>query len=348
MFNTLGNKKVIVIVSSIAAVSFLALVYLEWGRGGAGGSAGELARVNGYSIYWDDIKQIYRALEEQYRDKFTKENRAELEKEITKSALFHIIQRVLLLQAADEAGIVVSDDLIFSRILRNPELQTEDGKFNDYLWSRIRPYIKHKYEDDAEKDLKIQLMQSYIYSTTKVSDIDLRIYYMDKYTQCKIKYVFFPVKESKEADLLVENKEKMRVEKEVDRFVSLALKGRSINYAASIMGKRVKKTTFFSFFGKITNSRGEELKDLEVEDIYVNAFRLLPGQISKKIILNNGFVVFQIIGRRNPDWKNFYRRLLQLRAEYEGYIKNLVYRDWYFNVYRHSRVVSFLEKYFKK
>jgi len=349
MFDKLGNKKVVGIIAGLAALSFLLLIYLQWGKGGIGGrSTGELAKVNGHSIYMQDIKSMYEYYKEKYKDALNGENGKEIEKRIIMQALWSVVQRILMLQEADKAKIHISSDQIFNTVIRRKEFRTEDGKFNEWAFKHIPKYYKQKIEKDTEDQLKIEFLQSRIYDGIKVSDLDLRVYFQEKYSRCKIRYIFLKVKERGKNELLADNKLRMEAESKINKALDIIKKGGDLNWAASSIGVRVYTTDYFTFFGRITDLKGNELKDLEVEDTYMNAFRLHKrGEISGKISLNTGFMIVQLVNRENPDWKNFYKELYQLRAEYGAAVKQWYFNDWLRNVERKAKMVSYLNDYFK-
>ncbi len=348
MFTKLNNRKLVLTISLLAATSFLLLIYLQWGRGGLSGGAGELAKVNGHSIYMQDIKSLYEYYKEKYKDQINNDNAKAMEKQIMMRALSGVIQRILILQEAEKAKVHISGDQIFNAVARKKEFRTEDGRFNIRLFERLPKSYKQKLKKETEDELKIQFFQMRLLDGVKLSDLDVRIYFQEKNTKCKIRYAFIKVEETQKSELLADSKVRMQSETRINKILQIAKKTGNLISAAASQGVRVKTTGYFTFFGKISDNNKKEIKDLEVEDVYMNAFRLRkPGQISGKISLNNGFAIVQLINKIQPDWKNFYKELYTLRAEYEGAVKQWEFRDWYSTVYRNSRLVSYLDKYFK-
>ncbi len=350
MFTELNNKKLVIGVSVVIALSFLLLIYLQWGKGGiGGGSMGELARVNGHSIYMQDIKSLYQYYKEQYKDSINNENAKQIEKQIMIQALSGVIQKVLIQQEAEKAKIHVSGDQIFNSVARRKEFRTEDGNFNIALFQRLPEAYKKRLEKETEDDLKAQFFQMILVDGIKLSDLDVRIYFQEKNTLRKIRYAFVKVNEKQQSELLADNKVRMAAEAKINKILQIAKRTGNLVGAAASQGVKVKTTDYFTFFGRISDLKGDEIRDLEVEDTYMNAFRMRkPGEISDKISLNTGFMVIQLVGQKSPDWKNFYKELYKLRAEYEGAVKQWVFRDWYTTVYQNAKKISYLDKYFKE
>jgi len=346
-----SNKKVIMIISGFAALAFLGLVYFEWGKGGAG-SPNELARINGRSIYLQDIKPLYEQLKERYKDQTTKENAAEIDKQIMFEALKMVLQKHILLDQAKNAKVGVSDDELLRSIARRKEFQTEEGKFNDYLYQRLPAYYKQQLEKETKDDLITQLFQIRLFDLIKISDIDLRVYFMEKNFKAKIRFVLLDVEPASpqgEGDLLSVNDNRAKAENKIAQFLKTAKATGNFLGTASAMGLQVQTTDYFGFFQPIKQAgKDERFNKMEFQDVYLNAFKLMPNQISDQVNLNQGIAVIQVLEKTAPNWDKFYKELPVLRGEYEARLRQYVLQDWYINALRKTKIQNNLDKLYKQ
>lgn len=352
MLSKLANKKLIAGISLIGALAFLGLIYFEWGRGGVSG-ANEIARINGHSIHMQDIKPLYEAIKEEYKDKITQENAEEVEKAIFDRALRTLIQKHVIIQQAAKAKVGVSNDEIMRNMLSRREFLAPDGKFDPRIYQGAPAYYKNALEKEVREDLVSQLFQIRLFDTVKTSDVDLRIYFQEKYTSRKVRFVMVRVNEeaAKGAmdNLLGANNERAKAEKAMDDFLKAAKQTGDFAGAAAARGLPVYTTDYFAFFNPIQKEGSKErFADIEFQEVFVNAFRLQPYQVSEKIALNHGFVALQLLARKEPDWNRFYKELPVLRNEYEGRARQAVLQDWYMNILERAKIVNNLDRLFKK
>lgn len=348
-FDTATQRKIVIVLAGFVVLAFVGFVYFQWGKGGTrGGVAFEVARINGHSIYLEEFRNLYERIKEQYRDKITEENSQQMEKEIMNRTLRVLIQKYLTLQEADKAGVSVSDNETFRNIIRRKEFQTESGQFNEYLYRRLPSYYKKRLENETRENLIEQLFQIRLLDSVKVSDLDLRLYYQQKYTKCKIRFVLLklPKKEKTQTDLLGLDEERVKLEKIADKFIKIAKRTGSFIGAANSLGLKIHTTDYFTFFGPINKlgKEDERWRELEVQDVYQQAFKLRAYQISDKISLPDGYTVLQLIARKNPDWNKFYYEVPQLKAELENIHRNHVFQQWYITVIKKSKIINNLDK----
>ena len=352
MLQYIRNKNVVYTIIGIVILAFLGLIYFSWGKGGGGAAPDEIARINGKSIFLQDIKNIYENLKEKYKDQITEENTRQIEKQILNESVQAIAQKIILLEQAKKAKVSVSDDEILRSISRMKMFKTEDGKPNMSLFLRLPSFYKQKLEKETKEDLTTQLLWIRLFDLIKISDVDLQIFFQEKYTQSKIRFVIIEFKEGSQGqidNLLNVNPERVQAEKTMDKFIRLVKKNRNFIGTASALGLRVKTTDYFSFFHPIKKPGSDErYNEIEFRDIYVNAFKLSPNQISDKISLNKGIAVIQVISRKNPDMNKFYKELPVLRAEYESKIRNVVQNEWYMHVAGKANYRLFIDEYLNK
>lgn len=350
MFKLMSNKKFIMIGAGIIILAFLGLVYFEWGKGGSA-SPNEVARINGRSIYLQDLKPLYEQMKERYKDQITEENASQIEKQVMFEALKMLIQKYIILKQAKDAKVSVSNDEILRAIARMKEFQTEDGKFNNYLYQRLPQYYKQQLEKNTKEDLISQLFRIRLFDLIKISDIDLRLYFMEKNSKCRIRFVMIDVEQNPQQgmdNLLSINEERIKAEKIIKQFIKSAKRTGNFLGRAAALGLKVKTTDYFGFFQPIKRSgKDERLNEIEFQDVYLNAFKLSPYQISDQINLNKGVAVIQLLTKTSPNWDKFYKELPVLKSEYENRMRQYVLQDWYVNAVNKSKIRNNIDKFFQ-
>ncbi len=124
----------------LVAVAFVGLMVFEWGMdisGRSAGSLGEIGRVNGTPVIYEDYQAAYRNLYEQtasfQEDPITNAQNSQIEDQ----AWDEIVRTILIEQELERRGIVVTDEEIRSaalfspppELVQNPVFQT-DGQFD--------------------------------------------------------------------------------------------------------------------------------------------------------------------------------------------------------------------------
>src|SRR4030042_1149418 len=113
------------------------LSFIFWGVGTVDQSGGVevVAEVGKYKIttdeYWKTYDRIYRFYREIYKDKFDEE--AEKKMNLKESVLNSMINERVLLTAAKEAGVAVSDEELQESIARDPAFM-KNGVFNKEMY----------------------------------------------------------------------------------------------------------------------------------------------------------------------------------------------------------------------
>ncbi|MBN1898064.1 MAG: SurA N-terminal domain-containing protein [Spirochaetes bacterium] len=346
VFDKETQRKVIMGVAILLAIAFIALVYFEWGKGGAASSGTfEVARVNGHSIYIQEFRNLFEQVKEMNRERVDDDKTGQVNKELMIQTLYSLVQRYLILQEADRADVGVSENETFRNVIRRREFQTESGQFNEFLYRRLPSSFKKKLETDTREGLIEQLFLMRLLDSVKISDLDLRLYFQQKNTKCRVRFVYLKVPEGGgDKNLLGMDENRVKIEKAIDRFIKMA-KQSNFDTAANALGLEVKATDYFSFFGPI-NKPGSDNRwtDLEVQGTYQEAFKLKPFQVSDKISTPNGYIAIQLIGRMNPNWNTFYKDLPKLKAELEGLRRNYIRQQWYITVVQRSKIRNNLNK----
>jgi parvulin-like peptidyl-prolyl isomerase len=124
----------------ITAVAFVALMVFEWGMdmtGRGGQVAGELGRVNGEAVSYEEWLAVYRNVYQQQQQAIDGPITSAMTRQIEDAAWDQIVTQRLLQQELDRRGIRVTDEEIreAARVAPPPELQSApafqtDGQFD--------------------------------------------------------------------------------------------------------------------------------------------------------------------------------------------------------------------------
>jgi peptidyl-prolyl cis-trans isomerase D len=127
----------------ITAIAFVALMVFEWGmdltgRSGAQAAGGELGRVNGEIITYEEWLSVYRNLYQQQLSAMDGPIGTAMNRQIEEAAWEQLVTTRLLQQEMRRRGIRVTDEEIRQAALfapppelqENPAFQTEDGQFD--------------------------------------------------------------------------------------------------------------------------------------------------------------------------------------------------------------------------
>jgi hypothetical protein len=153
------------------------LSFLFWGIGTVDktGGRGVLAEVGKYKItvedYWKNYDNVYRFYREIYRDKFDEEMEKKLN--LKEKVLDSMIQEKVLLIAAKEAGIKVSDEELHEAITHEPAFM-RDGVFNKETYLnrlRLNRITVEEYENSKRQELTLNKMRHLIELSVDVPDM---------------------------------------------------------------------------------------------------------------------------------------------------------------------------------
>ncbi|RMG57396.1 MAG: hypothetical protein D6713_09760 [Deltaproteobacteria bacterium] len=176
----------------IIVLAFVGTIFLVWGRGRDVAREDYVARINGTVIpvtaFYDEynrLDQLYREIYGELYDKIgiTKDR-------LKKEALDNLINRALLLKAADKLKIKVSDEEIQREIAKNPAFQV-NGQFNRERYLQVlqaNRLTPADYESAKRRELRLRKITDFIQSTVKVSDQEIRDYYRAMKREIKLRY----------------------------------------------------------------------------------------------------------------------------------------------------------------
>ena len=183
----------------------IVVVFVFWGVGSyTSRRSGQVASVNGAIITLDDYRITYSNIVEQVRQSFGNNLNEELIEmlQLRKRALDQLIDRSLMLQAAEKFKLTVSDEAL-SESIRNISAFQTAGTFDGRLYintlnrNKITPETFEIQQRDA---LLIDKLQAFISGNIKVSDPEAQQWYIWNNTEVDIDYVILEPQQYKDIE----------------------------------------------------------------------------------------------------------------------------------------------------
>ena len=173
----------------------IVIVFVFWGVGSyRSRQSGRIAKVNGTIITLDDYRVSYNNLIEQVRQSFGNNLNEELIRmlQLRKRALDQLVDKALMLQAAEKLKLTVSDEELAEFIRNIGAFQTagvfDSGRYiNTLSRNRLTP---EDFEIQQREALIIDKLQALITGSIKVSDLEARQWYIWNNTEVDIDYLF--------------------------------------------------------------------------------------------------------------------------------------------------------------
>jgi len=157
------------------------LSFIFWGIGTVDKNGGGeiLAEVGKYKIttqeYWKNYENIYRFYREIYREKFDED--MEKKMNLREKVLDSMIDEKILLTAAKQAGISVSNDELHEAITHEPAFM-RDGIFDNNIYLnrlRLNRITVEEYERAKQQELVLMKMKLLIELSVDVPDISTEL-----------------------------------------------------------------------------------------------------------------------------------------------------------------------------
>jgi hypothetical protein len=173
-----------------------------------------VAEVGKYKIttdeYWKTYDRIYRFYRELYKDKFDEETEKKLN--LKENVLDSMINERVLLIAAKEMGIGVSDDELQESIAKEPAF-LKNGSFDKDLYLnrlRLNRITPEAFENAKRQELTLSKMNRLIELSVDATDIDahLPLTSGDEQTQNMIRQAMFSDKKEKAVKSYIEGLKK--------------------------------------------------------------------------------------------------------------------------------------------
>jgi peptidyl-prolyl cis-trans isomerase D len=183
----------------------IVVVFVFWGVGSyTSRRSGRVASVNGTIITSDDYRISYSNLVEQVRQSFGNNLNEELIEmlQLRKRALDQLIDRSLMLQAAEKFKLTVSDEEL-SESIRNISAFQTAGAFDGrrYINTLNRNKITPETFEIQQRDvLLIDKLQAFISGNIKVSDSETQQWYIWNNTEVDIDYVILEPQQHKDIE----------------------------------------------------------------------------------------------------------------------------------------------------
>jgi peptidyl-prolyl cis-trans isomerase D len=212
-------RKLTKLILWIVIAAFVGTIIFAWGMefSAKNKKQGMIATVNGQDIPYTTFQYLYdQAVREAEKSKgeVSDQTANQLREEVWNQ----MVNDILLQQETKKRGITVSDAELFEylrrfppkELMQNPAFQTKDGKFDyqKYLqaladprvpWEQVEPYVR--------SNLTLAKLQQSVISLVRVTDQEVRQYYIDNNEQVKVKYLLVPVSRFLQRNLSVSDPE---------------------------------------------------------------------------------------------------------------------------------------------
>jgi len=192
------------------------LSFIFWGVGTVDktGSTEIVAEIGNYKIttdeYWKTYDRIYRFYRELYKDKFDEETEKKLN--LKENVLDSMINERVLLMAAKEMGIGVSDDELQESVAKEPAFM-KNGSFDKDLYLnrlRLNRITPEAFESAKRQELTLSKMNRLIELSVDATDIDAQLPLTsgDEQAQNMIRQAMFSDKKEKAVKSYIEGLKK--------------------------------------------------------------------------------------------------------------------------------------------
>jgi len=154
------HNKYLVVTIWIATIAFIGAGFVGWGTYQYGKKATAIAEVGDIKITHDKFDFTYRNLYQRYNTIFRGKFDAKMAKEmqLSKQAFASLVSQALLLNLANEYGIVVSDEELGEYIISLPYFQ-QNGKFDKKIYNAFldnNGISAKSFENILRDDLRVE------------------------------------------------------------------------------------------------------------------------------------------------------------------------------------------------
>ena len=165
----------LVITLWVVIIAFVGTIFLVWGRGAVNPTGSNvIATVDGEAIPFDEYKKAYFRTVDTYKkilkDKYTDEMIEKMN--LKRTVLNSLIEERIILSAASETGLMVSDEEVFDIISSMPAFQ-KDGKFNPEIYKKVlaaNKYSPATFERNLKEDIVKEKMRRLIKESVGYSE----------------------------------------------------------------------------------------------------------------------------------------------------------------------------------
>lgn len=176
-------------------LALIIIVFAFWGVG----SYGEMRRnrvaiVDSHTITRLDFAGTYNNMLQQLRDNYGNELNDEIVKslQLEKQAVTQLINRQVLMQAATNLGLLVSDEELRQSIYTMPVFQNESGQFDSNRYMALLSNMQmssENFENMQQNDLLISKLMELTVGDIKVGDIEVEEWHDLIYRKVSADYV---------------------------------------------------------------------------------------------------------------------------------------------------------------
>ncbi len=313
----------------IILIAFGVTIFALWGARGSMGGAGQnpdvVAKLNSESISYREIGTAWRNRLQELYDKGIKVT-AEVEKREKKKLLDNIINRRLKLDYAKKLGVSTTDEEVARAISSIPAFRDEQGNFKMQAYQRFlytERIPAEVFENEQKERLILMKLRNFLWSGVRLTDDELRQYFIKRNRKIKTKYVYFnynnypgelKIGEERMKDYYAVNKQKYAEPPRVKASHILiradasptSPTGRTEEEAKKLAAELVLKISRGASFSELakkysqdpgTAEKGGELgwfeKGMMVPDFEKAAFKLEKGEISKPVKTQYGYHIIK-------------------------------------------------------
>lgn len=170
---------VLVITLWVVIIAFIGTIFIQWGMGTVNPTGSNIiATVNGDIIPFDEYKKAYFRTVDTYKkilkDKYTDEMIEKMN--LKRTVLNSLIEERIILNAASETGLMVSDEEVFDIISSMPAFQ-KDGKFNPEIYKKVLAANKYSpavFERNLKEDIVKEKMRRLIKESVGYSEGEMQ------------------------------------------------------------------------------------------------------------------------------------------------------------------------------
>lgn len=174
----------------------ITIVFVFWGVGSYTSSrASRVAVVNGRTISISDYESTYRRLMENARRQYGQALNEDLVKALNlrQQALESLVQQELALEAADKAGVYISDEALKADLHSKPAFQ-ENGQFSPRRYISVLNSMRlqpAEYEESLRRDLALQQIFDRPALAVVINPSEAKLFYHGLFDKVKVSYVAF-------------------------------------------------------------------------------------------------------------------------------------------------------------
>ena len=178
-------------------LAFVVTIFYSWGvQSSSGPARTEVATLWGQGIEAAEFQRTQNALYRQYRQVFGNQPDVDLREHFNfrQMALEQIVSRALLLQMAEENGLVITDAELYAHISRqpgfqNPQGQFDSGRYQAALASVVPPVSVQQFEDEQRRGLMQAKVYDLVRQGAQVTDTEAEQAYRRAHQQVNVRYV---------------------------------------------------------------------------------------------------------------------------------------------------------------